>query len=230
MTRLFGTDGVRGLANGPVINADKALRLSEAAARVFGRTITGGGERMTAVVGRDPRASGEFLSAAVIAGLASSGVDVYDVGVLPTPAVAFLTADLGANFGVMLSASHNAMPDNGIKFFALGGHKLPDEVEDRIEEAMDATPTARPVPPSDASARSPKVLRATPIGCSRRCRTRSTGCMSSSMPPTVRPARSARMRSAAQVRRSPSSAPSPTVSTSTTATAPPTWTSSRRPS
>lgn len=140
MTRLFGTDGVRGLANGPVINADKALRLSEAAARVFGRTITGGGERMTAVVGRDPRASGEFLSAAVIAGLASSGVDVYDVGVLPTPAVAFLTADLDANFGVMLSASHNAMPDNGIKFFALGGHKLPDEVEDRIEEAMDATP------------------------------------------------------------------------------------------
>ncbi|MBC9955966.1 phosphoglucosamine mutase [Yimella sp. cx-51] len=143
MARLFGTDGVRGLANGPVINADTALRLSEAAARVFGRTITGGAQRMTAVVGRDPRASGEFLSAAVIAGLASSGVDVYDVGVLPTPAVAFLTADLGANFGVMLSASHNAMPDNGIKFFALGGHKLPDEVEDRIEAAMDA-PADRP--------------------------------------------------------------------------------------
>ena len=140
MTRLFGTDGVRGLANGEVINADLALRLSEAAASVFGRTITGGAHRMTAVVGRDPRASGEFLSAAVIAGLASSGVDVFDVGVLPTPAVAFLTADLDANFGVMLSASHNAMPDNGIKFFALGGHKLPDEVEDRIEAAMTATP------------------------------------------------------------------------------------------
>ncbi|GAB3582719.1 phosphoglucosamine mutase [Calidifontibacter terrae] len=143
MERLFGTDGVRGLANGPVINADFALRLSEAAARVFGRTVTGGSARMLAVVGRDPRASGEFLSAAVIAGLASSGVDVHDVGVLPTPAVAFLTADLEANFGVMLSASHNPMPDNGIKFFALGGHKLPDAVEDRIQEAMDA-PADRP--------------------------------------------------------------------------------------
>ena len=143
MARLFGTDGVRGLANGDVINADTALRLAEAAARVFGRTITGGAHRMTAVVGRDPRASGEFLSAAVIAGLASSGVDVYDVGVLPTPAVAFLTADLEANFGVMLSASHNAMPDNGIKFFALGGHKLPDAVEDRIEAAMEE-PADRP--------------------------------------------------------------------------------------
>ncbi len=143
MERLFGTDGVRGLANGEVINADLALRLSEAAARVFGRTVTASGGRMKAVVGRDPRASGEFLSAAVIAGLASSGVDVHDVGVLPTPAVAFLTADLGANFGVMLSASHNPMPDNGIKFFALGGHKLPDAVEDRIQEAMDA-PADRP--------------------------------------------------------------------------------------
>ena len=143
MTRLFGTDGVRGLANGEVINADLALRLSEAAASVFGRTATASGDRMTAVVGRDPRASGEFLSAAVVAGLASSGVDVLDVGVLPTPAVAFLTADLEANFGVMLSASHNPMPDNGIKFFARGGHKLPDEVEDRIEAAL-AAPADRP--------------------------------------------------------------------------------------
>lgn len=143
MTRLFGTDGVRGLANGEVINADLALRLSEAAAFVFGRTVTGSG-RMTAVVGRDPRASGEFLSAAVVAGLASSGVDVYDVGVLPTPAVAFLTKDWGANFGVVLSASHNPMPDNGIKFFAKGGLKLPDSVEDRIEAAM-KTPADRPV-------------------------------------------------------------------------------------
>ena len=87
-------------------------------------------------MGRDPRASGEFLAAAVVAGLAAAGVDVYNAGVLPTPAVAYLTSDTGADFGVMLSASHNAMPDNGIKFFAKGGHKLPDEVEDRIEEAM----------------------------------------------------------------------------------------------
>jgi len=135
MARLFGTDGVRGLANGPVITAELALSVSVAAARVLGRAGAQS-HRPKAVVGRDPRASGEFLSAAVIAGLASAGVDVYDAGVLPTPAVAYLTADSGADFGVMLSASHNPMPDNGIKFFAQGGHKLPDEVEDRIEAAM----------------------------------------------------------------------------------------------
>jgi phosphoglucosamine mutase len=88
------------------------------------------------VVGRDPRASGEFLSAAVVAGLASAGVDVDDAGVLPTPAVAGLVADTGADLGVMLSASHNPMPDNGIKFFAKGGHKLPDDVEDAIERRL----------------------------------------------------------------------------------------------
>ena len=87
-------------------------------------------------MGRDPRASGEFLSAAVAAGLASAGVDVEDVGVLPTPAVAHLVAARGADLGVMLSASHNAMPDNGIKFFAAGGHKLADEIEDQIEARM----------------------------------------------------------------------------------------------
>ena len=136
MSRLFGTDGVRGLANGPVITAELALSLSVGAARVLGEVGGDRADRPKAVVGRDPRASGEFLSAAVVAGLASAGVDVYDAGVLPTPAVAYLTADLGADFGVMLSASHNAMPDNGIKFFARGGHKLPDEVEDRIEAVM----------------------------------------------------------------------------------------------
>ncbi len=138
MGRLFGTDGVRGLANGPVMTAELALSVSVAAARVLGRAGRDDhvSHRPKAVVGRDPRASGEFLSAAVVAGLASAGVDVYEVGVLPTPAVAFLTADAGADFGVMLSASHNPMPDNGIKFFAEGGQKLPDEVEDRIEAAM----------------------------------------------------------------------------------------------
>ena len=136
MSRLFGTDGVRGLANGPVITAEMALSMSVAAARVLGQAGATPGHRPKAVVGRDPRASGEFLAAAVVAGLASAGVDVYNAGVLPTPAVAYLTADTGADFGVMLSASHNAMPDNGIKFFARGGHKLADEVEDQIEAAM----------------------------------------------------------------------------------------------
>ncbi|WP_068325968.1 phosphoglucosamine mutase [Janibacter terrae] len=140
MSRLFGTDGVRGLANGEVITADLALRLAQAAALVLRDPEGTEGRRPLAVVGRDPRASGEFLSAAVIAGLASSGVDVLDAGVVPTPTVAYLTADTRADFGVMLSASHNAMPDNGIKFFALGGHKLPDAVEDAIEAAMGEEP------------------------------------------------------------------------------------------
>ena len=138
MSRLFGTDGVRGLANGPLITAEMALAVSIAAARVLGQAGADPGHRPKAVVGRDPRASGEFLGAAVVAGLAAAGVDVYDAGVLPTPAIAYLTSDTGADFGVMLSASHNAMPDNGIKFFARGGHKLPDDVEDRIEAAIGA--------------------------------------------------------------------------------------------
>ncbi|WP_068402226.1 phosphoglucosamine mutase [Kribbia dieselivorans] len=146
MARLFGTDGVRGLANGP-ITAELALQLSTAAAIVFGE-LDGGfrSHRPKAIVGRDPRASGEFLSAAVVAGLASAGVDVYDAGVLPTPAVAFLVEDAGADFGVMLSASHNPMPDNGIKFFAKHGHKLADEVEDQIE-AQVGEPWERPTGP-----------------------------------------------------------------------------------
>ena len=96
----------------------------------------GPGRRPLALVGRDPRASGEFLEAAVVAGLAASGVDVLRLGVVPTPAVAYLTPELGADFGVMLSASHNPAPDNGIKFFARGGVKLPDAVEDEIEAAL----------------------------------------------------------------------------------------------
>ncbi len=146
MSRLFGTDGVRGLANGPVITAELALSVAVAAARVLGEAGGDHGRRPKAVVGRDPRASGEFLGAGVVAGLASAGVDVYDVGVLPTPAVAYLTGDTGADFGVMLSASHNPMPDNGIKFFAKGGHKLPDDVEDRIEGTMGER-WARPIGP-----------------------------------------------------------------------------------
>jgi len=137
MPRLFGTDGVRGLANG-ALTADLALTLAQSAAVVLGKGRVADGRRASgrrpmAVVARDPRISGEFLSAAVSAGLASSGVDVYDAGVVPTPAAAFLVADSGADLGVMISASHNPAPDNGIKFFARGGRKLPDEVEDRIE-------------------------------------------------------------------------------------------------
>lgn len=136
MGRLFGTDGVRGLANGDTITVELSVGLAQAAATVLGESARAGGQRPLAVVARDPRVSGEFIASAVAAGLASSGVDVYDAGVLPTPAAAFLIADIGADFGVMVSASHNAAPDNGIKFFAAGGRKLPDDVEDRIEAAL----------------------------------------------------------------------------------------------
>ncbi|MQA05779.1 MAG: phosphoglucosamine mutase [Streptosporangiales bacterium] len=133
--RLFGTDGVRGVANRD-LTADLALNLSVAAAHVLGEAGAFVGHRLRAVVGRDTRASGEFLEAAVVAGLASAGVDVMTVGVLPTPAVAYLTDKLGADLGVMLSASHNPAPDNGIKFFARGGVKLPDAVEDAVEARL----------------------------------------------------------------------------------------------
>jgi phosphoglucosamine mutase len=135
VARLFGTDGVRGLANQD-LTAELALDLSVAAAHVLGDAGEFAGHRPVAVVGRDPRASGEFLEAAVVAGLASAGVDVRRAGVLPTPAIAFLTGTLGADLGVMLSASHNPMPDNGIKFFAKGGHKLDDAVEDAVEARL----------------------------------------------------------------------------------------------
>lgn len=142
MGRLFGTDGVRGLANRD-LTAELALDLSVAAAHVLGEVGAFAGHRPTALVGRDSRASGEFLEAAVVAGLASAGVDVVLLGVLPTPAVAYLTDALGADIGVMLSASHNPMPDNGIKFFARGGVKLDDAIEDAIEARMNE-PWERP--------------------------------------------------------------------------------------
>lgn len=146
MGRLFGTDGVRGLANGD-LTPELALAVSVAAAGVLAERDLSG--RPLALVGRDPRASGEMLESAVVAGLASAGVDVLRAGVLPTPGVAHLTAQTGADLGVVLSASHNPMPDNGIKLFARGGHKLADEVEDAIEQAVraDALPH-RPTGPA----------------------------------------------------------------------------------
>ncbi|HWF81195.1 MAG TPA: phosphoglucosamine mutase [Streptosporangiaceae bacterium] len=137
MGRLFGTDGVRGVA-GRDLDARLAMRVAAAAAFVLGGALSEADSRPVAVVGRDPRASGEFLEAAVVAGLAGNGVDVIRLGVIPTPGVAYLTDALAADFGVMLSASHNPAPDNGIKFFAAGGLKLPDEVEDEIEARIDA--------------------------------------------------------------------------------------------
>ncbi|MDT7699449.1 MAG: phosphoglucosamine mutase [Pseudonocardiales bacterium] len=139
MRRLFGTDGVRGLANGELLTPELAVAVSASAARVLA-AHRGAAGRPVAVVGRDTRASGEMLEAAVLAGLTSAGADAVRVGVIPTPGVAHLVAELGADLGVMISASHNAMPDNGIKIFAAGGHKLPDAIELEIEQAIDAGP------------------------------------------------------------------------------------------
>ena len=130
MGRLFGTDGVRGLANAD-LTPELALSVAVAAAHTLAERDRS--HRPVAVVGRDPRASGEMLEAAVVAGLASAGADVLRAGVIPTPAVAYLVGAHGADLGVVLSASHNPMPDNGIKLFAAGGNKLPDEVEAEIE-------------------------------------------------------------------------------------------------
>jgi phosphoglucosamine mutase len=132
MGRLFGTDGVRGVA-GEDLTARLAMDLAEAAVPVLAEPATG---RPVAVIGRDPRASGDFLEAAVVAGLASSGVDVLRLGVIPTPGVAYLTQSLNADFGVVLSASHNPAQDNGIKFFGRGGVKLPDATEDEIADRL----------------------------------------------------------------------------------------------
>jgi len=142
MSQLFGTDGVRGVAN-EKITVELATQLSQAAAVVLGHENSNGA-RPKAVVARDPRISSEFINAAVAAGIASSGVDVFDAGVLPTPAAAYLVDDINADFGVMISASHNPAPDNGIKFLARGGEKLTDAQEDRILAQLQHPPR-RPI-------------------------------------------------------------------------------------
>src|SRR5215831_2130712 len=152
MARLFGTDGVRGVA-GEDLTGQLAMDLAAAAAGLLkdARATTAtlsNGARLVDVVGRDPRASGEFLEAAVVAGLAGAGVDVLRLGVIPTPGVAHLTAELGADLGVMLSASHNPAADNGIKLFARGGFELPDAAEDEIEARLADPGRLRPGQPA----------------------------------------------------------------------------------
>lgn len=159
MPKLFGTDGVRGQANDD-LTPEIALAVASAAARVL--VSHDSTHRPVAVVGRDPRASGEMLEAAVVAGLTAAGADALLVGVLPTPAVAFLTEAYRADLGVMLSASHNPMPDNGIKLFARGGHKLPDEIEAEIEASVAAGSDTRPI-----GAAVGRVRRAEPDAVSR---------------------------------------------------------------
>ena len=142
MGRLFGTDGVRGVANRE-LTAELAMAIGSASARRLTTTSRSG--RRVAVIGRDPRASGEMLEAAVIAGITGEGIDALRVGILPTPAVAYLASAYDADFGVMISASHNPMPDNGIKVFGPGGHKLDDSTEVDIEQLVSTDPAERPV-------------------------------------------------------------------------------------
>jgi phosphoglucosamine mutase len=139
MPTMFGTDGVRGLANRD-LTARLALDLGDAAVRVLGDssgTETEHAEgRRRALIGRDTRVSGDFLASALAAGMSAGGFDVIDVGIIPTPGIAYLTGELNVEMGAVISASHNPMPDNGIKFFARGGFKLPDTKEDEIEAVL----------------------------------------------------------------------------------------------
>ena len=121
MARLFGTDGVRGIANG-YLNAELAYKLGRAAALYFGREV----KSPTIIIGRDTRLSGTMLESALAAGICSAGGNAHMLGVIPTPAVSYLTEKMDANAGVVISASHNPFEDNGIKFFANSGFKLPD--------------------------------------------------------------------------------------------------------
>src|ERR1700733_11736956 len=161
MGRIFGTDGVRGVA-GVELTAQLAMDLAVAAVPVLAPAAAASGHarRPSAVIGRDSRASGDFLEAAVVAGLASSGVDVLRLGVIPTPGVAYLTGALNADFGVVLSASHNPAADNGIKFFGRAGVKLPDEGGDEIEAGLLSPGGTPPRPPRMPRRRGPMAQSA----------------------------------------------------------------------
>jgi phosphoglucosamine mutase len=138
---LFGTDGVRGVA-GVELTEQLAHDLAVAAAHVLADIGEFAGHRPRAIIGQDSRESGEYLERAIAKGLSESGIDVIRVGILPTPAVAFLVTEMGADLGVMISASHNPASDNGIKFFARDGRKLPDAIEAQIEAELGKTRSA----------------------------------------------------------------------------------------
>ena len=244
MGRLFGTDGVRGVA-GIDLTAQLAMDLAVAAVPVLVSAAARSDDavRPVAVIGRDSRASGDFLEAAVVAGLASSGVDVLRLGVIPTPGVAHLTRALNADFGVVLSASHNPAADNGIKFFGRGGVKLADEAEDEIEAALHAVRSGRARPdtgqaaagrvrPGDRRLLRQRDLPRSPARdpCRRRRRAirRCRGCGWSWTARTAPPTASGRARCAGPAPRSSRSARLPTATTSTPGSAPLTWRRWRR--
>ncbi|MBZ0217295.1 MAG: phosphoglucosamine mutase, partial [Fimbriimonadaceae bacterium] len=137
--KFFGTDGIRGLANKPPMTPDIAMKVGMAAGLMFRR----GEHRHRVVIGKDTRLSGYMLESALIAGFTSAGMDVFQLGPMPTPAVAMLTRSLRADFGVMISASHNPYHDNGIKLFGPKGEKLSDEMEKKIETLLGQDLTQR---------------------------------------------------------------------------------------
>lgn len=154
--RLFGTDGLRGHVNTYPLTADMALRLGLAAGTLF----RDGRRRHKVIIGKDTRLSGYVFESALTAGLCAAGMDVFQVGPLPTPAIAFLTRNMRADLGVVISASHNPYDDNGIKFFDRAGFKLPDETEDRMAALVLDADHAWEYPPSDKVGRAYKIVDA----------------------------------------------------------------------
>ncbi|MCG8591196.1 MAG: phosphoglucosamine mutase [Proteobacteria bacterium] len=152
--KLFGTDGVRGTANVHPMTAEMALALGQAVATVFRREST---SRPRIIIGKDTRLSGYLFEDALGAGICAMGVDVFQVGPMPTPALAFLTADMRCNAGVMISASHNPYQDNGIKFFGHDGFKLADEIEARIEGLIESGELAAHRAPADEVGRARRI-------------------------------------------------------------------------
>jgi len=132
MRKLFGTDGIRGLANVYPMTVETVVKIGRATARIFKNR----GRRHKILVGRDTRLSGSMIESALVSGICSMGVDALTVGPLPTPAVSFLTVNMRADAGVMISASHNPFQDNGIKVFSGDGFKLPDEMEEEVERLV----------------------------------------------------------------------------------------------
>ena len=155
MPRLFGTDGIRGKANEYPITPEIALKVGKAVAQIYANK----NGIAKAVIGKDTRVSGYMLETALTSGMLSMGMDVLEIGPLPTPAVAHLVRSMGADCGIMITASHNPSDDNGIKIFSADGFKLPDEVEDEIEKIIRGeTPEIKPSQIGRASCRE-RVLR-----------------------------------------------------------------------
>ena len=215
MRKYFGTDGIRGRANG-VITPELALKVGQAAGLLFQR----GDYRHRVVIGKDTRLSGYMIETALVAGFTSVGMDVLQLGPMPTPAVAMVTRSMRADLGVMISASHNSYEDNGIKLFGPDGFKLSDEVEQEIEALLDTELGRRLAAPAELGrAKRIESVQARYIEFAKRTLPRQVEprrhAGRASIAPTAPPTRSPPRRSGSSAPRSSPSASSPTASTST---------------